>query len=233
MRLKIDRVIFTILFIASVSISNSQSHTYVVRDLQSWSELEAKFKANKSLSFGLSESLRLDRNSSQYEQLFTNVYAGYKFSKAFRVKAGFRVINEGEDEADNSNHLRYFASAQLKHSASDFTFKHRLMYTNKNEWGISKKEGDDFIHNFRYRGVVEYNIKKWKPDPYASVEVFRKVKEGDAAWDKVRFKLGTDFKIKSLGEIGAFYGIEKEFGLSLQPTTYILGLNYTYTFKLY
>lgn len=230
--LKIIIPVFAVILLLLGNRVAAQSHAYVVRDLESWSSLQLKFKVSKKLSFGLEESVRLDHNSTQFNQLFTNVHGAYKFNKAFQFKTGLRILNQSNDENQNTDHLRYFMSGSLKHNATNFKFRHRLMFTNKNELGLTRSEGDEHVKNLRFLTGLEYNIKNWKLDPLFTTEVFRRYKDGDSEWNKVRFKLSTDLKIKSSGKLEGFYAIEKEFGRSITPTNYILGISYSHTFKL-
>lgn len=43
--------------------------------------------------------------------------------------------------------------------------------------------------------------------------------------------IGTKYKTKSFGNIGAFYRIERELNVNYPKTTFILGVKYTYTLK--
>ena len=230
-RIKILVVVSVLSLLFNNSNALAQSETYVVKDLESWYTIEAKAKLTKNIRLDLAQSLRLDNNASTYQQAFTDFSARYRLAKSWNVKSGFRLINEAKEAS--TKHLRYFVSTTAKYKLSDFTLYHRLMYTNRNELGLSKDAGDDHIKNLRFKTGAKYGIKNWKLDPTASIEIFRRYQDGEVGWNKVRFKLGTELDLKEFGELGAFYAIEKEFGRSIQPTNYIIGLNYSYTFKLY
>ena len=97
--------------------------------------------------------------------------------------------------------------------------------------GISREDGDVANVHLRFKVAAGYNIKKWKLDPVLSAEIFNQ-RGIDSGFDKFRVTLATGYKVKKVGEFGAFYRLERELNATYPMTTYILGLNYTYTLKL-
>jgi hypothetical protein len=48
---------------------------------------------------------------------------------------------------------------------------------------------------------------------------------------RMRFTVGTTYKFKKAGDLGAFYRIEKELQGDYRKTTNIIGVQYQYTLK--
>lgn len=214
----------------------AQNGTYVeVRDLESWSTVQLNYKANKKWTFGLQEQLRLKDNSSTVSEYFTQIEAEYKMLSKLKIGAALRYIRENDDQGNvqgYENHFRFQVDATYKYKISGFNLSHRLRYQNKNELGIDELEGDYNKHTFRLKTGVQYKIKNWKFDPKASIEIFHRSEElEESNFNKFRFTIGTDYKIKGAGKIGLFYRIENQLNVSYPKTTNIIGFKYTYTLK--
>lgn len=214
----------------------AQNGTYVeVRDLESWSMVKLDYKANKKWTFGLQEQLRLKDNSSTVSEYFTQIEAEYKMLSKLEFGAALRYIRENDDKGNiqgYENHFRFQLDATYKYKIGGFNLSHRLRYQNKNELGLDELEGDYNKHTLRLKTGFQYKIKNWKFDPKASFEIFHRSEElEESTFNKFRFTLGTDYKIKGVGKIGLFYRIENQLNVSYPKTTNIIGFKYTYTLK--
>ncbi len=220
-----------IISLCAVAIQGQENYTKVTADFESWSSAVLNVKLSKSFTAGLEQGLRLSQNSSQLDQALTEVNFAYKFFKKVELGAAFRYIYDRSNTATFDNDFRYNLDASYKEKFDRLAIKFRLRYQNKNELGLSLSEGDENKPYVRLKLSSTYNIKDWKLDPKLSSELFRSSES--AQFDKVRFTVGTEYKIKKYGEIGAFYRMERELNIGLPKTTYIAGLKYTYTFKTY
>ncbi|WP_166461178.1 DUF2490 domain-containing protein [Flavicella sediminum] len=226
--------IILLLCVFSFGISSAQSSDDQ-QDLESWTSIALKYKINKKWEVELQEQFRLKENISVTDQYFTQLDGSYKVTKNLSLGAGLRYINSNDNKGNiqgYEQHFRYHFDVSFKHKINDFTLKHRLRYQNKNELGVSEAEGDYAKKNLRFKSSVNYNFNNWKLDPKFSAEIFNRSEEGEEnGFNKYRLTLGTSYKLKSAGEIGLYYRMEKELNESLPKTTNIIGLNYTYTFK--
>jgi len=224
------RIIYLSIILLSILFENkifSQTKEYIeVRDFETWSSLALQYKIKKKLSFELEEQLRLANNSTEIDQYFTNFQIDYKILKNWEFSSGFRYIKANDPIGFKTN-LRYNIDLSYDHKISNFDFQYRLRFQNKWElpdFSIPKNQ-------FRLKTSVEYNIKNWKLDPNLSFEIFKDNETGFMqSFDKYRFTLKTDYKIKKIGKIGAFYRIEHELNKTYPKTTYIVGLKFKYTF---
>ncbi|MFD1551645.1 DUF2490 domain-containing protein [Putridiphycobacter roseus] len=205
--------------------------TIVTHDLETWTSVGFKFKPTKKIAFGLNQQMRRNHNASLTDQIITDLDVKYKFDHFLYLGAALRYIADSKDE-DFENKFRFNLDLGLKHDINRFSFDYRLRYQNKNEIGISKSEGDESDNIFRLKVGVDYNIKKWKLDPQFSTELFSDLSEESDKLAKIRFTFGTDYTLNKAHKIGAFYRLEREINEAYPKTTYIIGLNYTYTLKL-
>lgn len=204
-------------------------------DLESWTSVKLKYKLNKKWAFDLEEQLRLDENSSEVAEYFTEVGAKYSISKRFDLGGGLRFIRENDNKGaiqGYENHFRFHVEVSYKHKIDGFTFKYRLRYQNKNELGVSSSEGDYANQNIRFKTALGYTIKNWKFDPKIAWEIFNHFEKDDEnGFSKYRLTIGTEYKFKQMGVLGLFYGIEKEINEIIPETIEIIGLKYTYTIR--
>ena len=204
----------------------------VTSDFESWSSFTFKTKFSKQFSMNLEQGFRFNRNSSELDQALTEINFTSELPSNFRIGAGFRYIKDQSKNNSFDNDFRFNIDASYNNKINRLKYKIRLRYQNKNEIGYSIEEGDEFKSFARAKLSLEYNIKNWKLDPRISTETFRSLRS-DGQFEKYRFTIGTNYNLKKMGEFGIFYRIENELNTNYPKTTYIAGINYTYTFKSY
>ncbi|MDO6738130.1 DUF2490 domain-containing protein [Wenyingzhuangia sp. 2_MG-2023] len=223
-----------ILFLAMVLFVSTWSYgqeTIVVRDLETWSSLNLKYKINKKWAMALQGQLRLENNSSEVNQYFGQVDLEYSPFKHFELAGAIRYIKKNDNTGNvqgYENHFRYQLDGTYKHKLNNFDFKYRVRYQSKNELSV-----DDVAKKYvRFKAGLDYNIKKWKLDPELSGELFRSVgSDSDKQLEGYRLTLGTSFKVHKSAKIGVFYRYDKELNTTYPQTTNIIGVKYTYNLK--
>ncbi|MFT6923299.1 MAG: long-subunit fatty acid transport protein [Crocinitomicaceae bacterium] len=218
------------LFISAFSLNAQTTTQVVVQDFETWSQIGVSKKFNDEFKMQLNQGLRLNDNSSSVDQVLTNLSGIYQKTDAVSFGFGIRYIrNKGNISGEFENLMRYNFDFGVKHQLDRFHFKYRLRLQTKDEIGYSRNEGDFLNHGQRLKVGVRYNIKNWKLDPKFSTELFRySGRYMLSSFEKIRFTLGTEYKIKKFGEVGIFYRIERELVGTYPKTTNILGLNFTY-----
>jgi long-subunit fatty acid transport protein len=220
-------ILVSVIVISQAKAQDGES--YVVSDLEAWTEATVKYKINDSWSIGLDNGFRLKSNASVMDQYLTEFNVKYKFTGNFSTAFGFRYIlsNDNTGDVQGLEHLnRWNLDGSYKLDLSRFTFDTRLRYQSKKEYG-----SDDATDNtLRFKLGAEYNIKKWKFDPQFSAEIFKGLTDSEG-FNKYRVTVGTEYKIKKAGTISAFYRIEQDLIGLYSSTNYILGLGYKYTIK--
>ncbi|MFK8045416.1 MAG: DUF2490 domain-containing protein [Crocinitomicaceae bacterium] len=219
------------LFHFQQTIHAQDDYTIVTQDLESWSRIGIKYKPNKKWSIGLDQQLRLNQNSSLINQIITDLSAKYKFKSGLFFGTAIRYVADKNNDQSFDNDFRFNIDAGYKHNIKRLTLNYRIRYQNKNEIGLSQAEGDNVDKVLRLKVGADYNIKKWKLDPKFSAELFSDLTESSDRLSKLRFTFGTDYSFNKKNELGVFYRLERELNASYPKTTYIIGLNYTYTLK--
>ena len=206
---------------------------YTVRDFEVWTAAKVKFEATKKLDFSFEEQFRFKDDASTIDQYFSELYGSYDITKKFKIALAARYIRENDNVGKKQgyeNHFRWNADLNYKHKIDRFTMKYRLSYQAKDELNVSELQGDFIDNTLRFRAGVAYNIKKWDFDPEFAAEIFNGINNSEG-FNKIRLTLGTEYKFKEAGEIGAFYRYEKQLIGDYPKTSNILGIQYQYTIK--
>jgi len=233
---KINIQLLLIVFISITCTMSFFAQNEDTNDLASWNAIALEYKLNDKFNFSLEQHLRFKDNISTVDTYFTQLESSYEFIKNFKILGGLRYIRDNDTEGNYQgyeNHFRFHLDAIYKHKLNRFSLAYRIRYQNKNELGISVDEGDYARKNIRIKTSLGYNIRKWPLDPKFSAEIFNSHQKEDDnnGFSKYRLTLGTDFKIKNMGEIKLYYRVEKELNVDVPETINIIGLKYTYKIK--
>jgi hypothetical protein len=204
------------------------------RDFESWSSVALDYTPHKKWTLGLEGELRLNNNSSEVDQYFTQLSVDYKIFANFELGGGLRYIRNNDTQGKiqgYENHFRFHLDLSYRHRIGPLELRYRVRYQNRNELGVSPSEGDYANQHVRFKTTLIYKIKNWKLDPVFSAELFRHFEEGrETRFDKYRLTLGSGYRIKKLGKISLFYRIERTLNAFYPKTTNILMVKYTYRF---
>lgn len=207
----------------------------VVSDFELWTgvQLKKSFLEDK-LTAGLTQEFRFNDNSTSINNFFTEVELGYEFYKGIRVDAGYRFIRNNR-KSGYLNEGRFFADLNYKHKLDRFKFSYRFRYQNQSALG--DVVDDDVVNKYRLKFKAEYNIRKWKLDPYFAVEGFfaqttnninyiATITESErvSGFEKLRFTIGTEYNFNKKISLGGFYRYERELGSF--PLNYNTSRNY-------
>lgn len=234
-----------------VCISGKAQDSTVVSDFESWNSisLRSSFLDNK-LKLTLTQEFRLNDNSSNLGQMFTELKASYEVINDLELGFGYRWIKD--DEKYGEKQWRYNIDLGYSHKLDRFELGYRIRYQHHDYFENSAGDGDYATNKYRFRLKAEYNISNWKLDPYFSTELFYASTTADAVqylsevetgtvelngMEKIRFTLGTSFCPFNNAKLGVFYRIEKSiksFPTYLGTTTfnpatiYIVGISFRY-----
>lgn len=232
--------IFLVSTLLITSVTFAQDST-TVRDFELWTgvSLEKSF-LDKKLNLGLSQEFRFNDNSTRLNNFFTELNAKYEVFDDFKLEAGFRFVRNNQSDGYR-NERRFYADASYKQKMDRLSLGYRLRFQNHSALG--DVVDNDVINKLRLRVKAEYNIPNWKLDPYFSLEGFYTMETNNInyiesitesekinGFEKLRFTLGTSYKINKWMKVGGFYRIEHELGsypyaYGTSRTFYMAGIN--------
>jgi hypothetical protein len=192
MKIIINYVLIIAMFTSLPLLSNAQDGTYhTIRDFETWSSINLRYKPTDNLKLSLSQQLRLKDNSSTMDVYFTQLGLDYKLANFLNIGFASRLITENDDRGKiqgNESHLRWQVDLEFNHSVSRFAMKYRIRYQNKDEL---QKTTDEIKKTIRLKVASTYNIKNWKLDPTLSAELFNGITNNDGIY-KARFTLSSN-----------------------------------------
>jgi Protein of unknown function (DUF2490) len=157
------------------------------------------YKINKKWKVGFDYRYALEKDASTFQASVFQLSGEYKINKKMSLEAGYRFSTSYEN--DNQ---RLFASFIFDYKIKKFTLSSRTRYQfstpyfNSTYWS-EFKEPNQYI---RQKFTVDYNIPKSKASVYFSPEFFVKIKDGELKYNRTRYQLGSDYKLKWGNTIG-------------------------------
>ena len=206
-------------------------------DMEGWSSIELDVKANKNLSFSVSEHLRYRNDITTLKNYFTQAKVKYELFKNFEIGAGIRYITNNDDTGNIQGYeplFRYQFDAIFSDKIDEVTVLFRLRYQNKNELGFSESEGDIPVEYTRYRMGFGYRIKALKLNAKLFGEVFNEAKTTDSngGFNRHRYTLRISRKFKNFGTVAMFYANQSDYSTNTKKNKSIIGFKYSYRLNL-
>ena len=75
--------------------------------------------------------------------------------------------------------------------------------------------------------MVGYKYKKY--EPFVSTEIYYLLDNSGKYFNRIRYKIGTDYELNKRNTINLFYMIQQELNSKNPVRAFILGLGYRYT----
>lgn len=203
-------------------------------DTELWLKAGAEFKVGEKWEFGVEEQLRFDEQIGAVKNYHTELEIKYSLTDQLDLRVVPRYIRRNDNQGSAQGYedlFRYQVGVGYKHRWNQLEFKHRALFQNRNELGVSEEEGDIPRHFFRWRTGLEYKIKNWKYDPIFRTEYFKSLNGAKAGTDDaIRFSIGTDRNYDGVGKFGIFYMYETTIDAIDTEIAHIISLRYTYSF---
>jgi hypothetical protein len=201
-------------------------------DLESWTGIQADYRASDTWEFSLEHQFRSKSNMSKFgnylsEMTVTFDPEPFDLMNPLEFKGGIRYYLSNDDKGKIQgieDHIRFNLDACYDIEFGRFFTDYRIRYQRKHEIGVD----DRHVWDWRYRLKIGYNFKNWKLDPELSYEAFfRDEEDAPKGYVKYRVFLETEFNTFKNQEIAVFVGYEEsvkgEYGRML-----IVGMNYNF-----
>ncbi|NOQ26745.1 MAG: DUF2490 domain-containing protein [Bacteroidales bacterium] len=230
MKYKIRNIIAMIILMNCFTMISNAQETKVTSDLEQWTSIGITKKINKHWKISLDQEFRFKKDISQFDTYFSDLGLGYKFNKHFSLGANYRFYQNKNSEGVFKTQHRLSSDIKYKQKINRFTLAYRLRFQNKDEDFFTSTSSNK-LYNLRNKFSVDYNIKKFKFDPFFDVELYRQIEDiNTTELSKLRWTIGLEYSLKKYGDLELFYRIENELNQSYNKDTYILGLGYKFSF---
>jgi long-subunit fatty acid transport protein len=198
MKILIKKTHYLLLFLLILASSAKAQDTEtddVENDYESRTSMTLTTKVAKNLKLSLSPELRFD-NSFSLDKYLLEGKASYKCFDNLSLGLGYRFYANKRETKSTEYDNRFLLSMKYTKSINRFDPSFKISYTNDSD-------DDSDTNLLRYKGELQYNIRKCKLTPWIGAEAFQSIDDGDLS--KMRYFLGMDYKISKKNSIEASY----------------------------
>ncbi len=224
-----------------------------------WTAIGVDKKINKKLSFGLEGEFRSRNDFRTAERWSIGLSGSYKFSKRFKMAAGYTLLNDNRKEKISYNNddptsknyynnwrpsywtIRHRVNIDLAGNVDlgrwNISLRERWQYTYRPEktttrYDFDNAKWEDTTVNGKAESVLRSRLQVEYDIPLCTWTPYASV-ELYNAWsvEKVRYTLGADWKINKQHTIGLYYRFQQYNHLDDgDVNTNIIGASYNFKF---
>jgi hypothetical protein len=198
-----------------------------VNDARLWLTGGVEKKINAKIYLQAKASLRINENYSEIGSYYGDGGVGYKIMKRLRIEAHYRFSTKSRDDGSFHKRHRYYADLIYKvKTKTPFTGTARIRYQKQYSDVYSSETGFHPANTLRAEGIIGYKYKKY--EPFFCTEIYYLMDNSGKYFNRIRYKLGTDYDIDKRNSITIFYMIQQELNSENPVRAFILGLGYKY-----
>ena len=217
-------LVFFFLLTASKSFSQEE-------DAGLWTSIDISKKLSNGYTVSISEELRFNENVTELGTAFIEIGISHKIFKHLTGSIAYRFIQAKRmDDSYSIRHRLFIDLAyRIKYKKVIFTLRERLQSQVKDVQSSDAGFSPQYT-SLRSKLTVKYDTDK-KYTPWLACEMFYQLSnpEGNEI-DNMRYSLGVDYKFNKKNSMSLFYLINEEVNLNNPLTSYIIGVNYSYSF---
>lgn len=157
------------------------------------------YKINKKWKVAFDYRYGLEKDMTTFQASNFQFSSEYKITKRISIEAGYRFSTSFEKDSH-----RLFASVGYDYKIKQFTLSSRTRYQ-----FTTQRFDADFMSEYkapnqylRQKFIIDYNIPKSKASVYFGPEFFLKLEQPKLLLNRVRYQLGSDYKLKYGNTIG-------------------------------
>lgn len=222
-------LVLHILLMLVSSISMAQ-----VWDFNTWHDIKFGGDLTKNLSASIDQQLRLEENSTRVDQTFTELGLKYDLPKGFKAAVAYRLSWVADrDMCFESRHryivdLGYGRKVWRLRPELRARFQHRPSVSAFSE--SAKPEESSILVRLKF-GVSYAGLKDWKPgvEFEAFIRTNHPLMNGFIAY---RYRASLQYGLPKRQAISVFYLLETDYSRITPQFTSILGIDYSYEWKL-
>ncbi len=197
-------------------------------DFRIWLDLKVEKKLTRKWHLEGRGAFRLNENIREAGSYYGDFGVGYKFVKNFKIEAHYRYSGKSNDEGYFHKRHRLYADLTYKiKTGTPFSVSLRTRFQ-KQYTDINRSEdGLNPANTIRFAVTPAYKIKKY--EPYFRTEIFYLVDNSDKYFNRIRYRLGTEYKFNKRNMLEVFYMIQQELHSDNPTRAFVLAFSYKYT----
>ena len=189
-------------------------------------------KLTPKLNLSLEEEFRTRDNFGEAERFSTALDLSYKFNDYLKLGWAYNLINYNhETKGWEVRHRYYFYGTGSLHF-DRFTLSLRERFQSTYRVGVKETDTrSNPKYYLRSRLELDYDIANSRWKPFVSVELYKPLNDKvDNKMDKIRYTVGTEYKINKHNALEAFYRYNNFIDDDENDGQHVIGLGYTYKF---
>lgn len=218
--------LFLLLFVSTSAIGQ-------VWDFSTWHRLKVGGELTKKLSLSLEQQLRLDENSTQVNETFTELGLGYDLPKGFDVSAAYRLSWSPENDGVYTAQHRYNVDVGFSENIWKLKLKTRARFQHRPSVSLlnDRLKPEDSPIYVRVKIGLEYRkLKDWTPG--FEFETFvRTDMPSEVGLRKFRYRVFLDYDLPKRQELSLFYMLQTDKEGPIPEFTSVVGLSFSYDWK--
>lgn len=210
--------------------------SFAQTEIGAWTGLQADVPLTKKWKTGIEFQARFDQDLTRLNTVFISTYLNYELSNFIKTEYSYRfTMDPGKTEFRQRHTLDFIFGNWIDFLSEDsrFSFDTRLRGT------FEYFPQDQNETELRLKGVLKYNLKGTKIEPYLSSELFYHFQDQiiytanevttRGAINKWRLRAGLSIPLNKRHELKTFYLFQDRIGSD--KIDHIFGLKYAYSFR--
>lgn len=215
-----------LLFLAILCLFYPDENKAQTSDFSTWTRLGIQTDLGSRFELEATEGIRFNNNSSQLDEIYTELSLGFSPWKFLELCGNYRFIHNQKADGSRENLHRFDIDLNLKSEIQRFGFKYRLRWEN---YPTFANENPDHVFYLRHKLGVDYDIRKCKITPYFSAELFHKFRDSKAnELRKLRYSAGASYKLNKYHRFMLLLRYQNEINVNEPDKNFILNLRYKY-----
>lgn len=231
MRTPLSRSLLVLLILLMLVSSISMAQVW---DFNTWHGVKVSGDLTKNLSLSAEQQLRLEENSTRVDQTFTELGLKYDLPKGFKAAVAYRLSWVANKDRYFENRHRYIVD--LSYGKTIWRLKPELRARFQHRPSVSafsesaKPEESPILVRLKF-GISYTELKDWKP----GVEFEAFIRTNDPRMNgfiAYRYRASLQYGLPKRQAISVFYLLETDYSRITPQFTSILGIDYSYEWKL-
>lgn len=222
-------ILLITLFFGSIASSFAQD-IKVTNDLLTWYGLGLNKEITKSLQLDIEKEFRLNNNGTElYKHLtYTNLY--YEPLNHFYFGLALKFIRDKNKQDVFEDEYTHIVQAMYKNKLNQFEYALRTRFEQNTNKLFQLQNNEESSYTIRQKIKVGYKLNNSDFKPYIGSELFYNNSSDESGLDKIRFDVGTNYKINPNNKVKVYYRIERELTKDNPYTFFNIGVFYTHSF---
>lgn len=203
--------------------------TKVTNDFLTWYGIGLSKDITKSLELDIRKEFRLNKDGTDLYKHLTYTSINYQVFKHVYFGLGIKFIRDKDKEEIFQDKYTHMLDIQYKNKINRLEYLTRFRLEQNSDKLMHLKSSDENSYGYRQKIKLAYKIKDSSFTPFLGSELFYIDSYDESRFEKIRFDIGTSYKINKYNRIKAYYRVAQELNQDFPYTYYSIGFFYTHT----